>query len=142
MKIKPVSLALAFFCVLAASTANAQFGGGHGGRGGGGQAPSGPPSGGGGPAPGKVVPPDQVDIIGVVQSIDPATDRITIAYQPVDALDWPAGAKPFEVAKSELLKGVTVGEKVRFRLESLQIYVLQPFVPGQGGGSTPTVGPS
>jgi len=140
MKIKSLSLALAI-CFLAASTANAQFGGGHGGRGGGGQAPSGPPSGGGGPPPGKVVPPDQVDIIGVVQSIDTATDRITIHYQPVDALDWQAGTTPFVVAKSSLLKGITVGEKVRFRLESQQIYVLQPFAATQGAGPPPTIGP-
>ena len=129
MKIKSACLALTL-CLLAASTAEAQFGGGHGGggRGGGGQPSSAPSSGGGGgPPAGKVVPPDQVDIVGVIQSIDPATDRVTIAYQPVDALDWPAGTKPFEVAKSALLSGVTVGEKVRFRLESQQIYVLQPF---------------
>ena len=142
MKIQTVCLAFAL-CLLTASAANAQFGGGHGGGGrgggggGGGQSPSGaPPSGGGGPPAGKVVPPDQIDIVGVVQSIDPATDRITIAYQPVDALDWSAGTKPFEVAKSSLLQGVTVGEKVRFRLESLQIYVLQPYVPGRPAASS------
>jgi hypothetical protein len=144
MKIKSACLALTL-CLLAASTAEAQFGGGHGGggRGGGGQPSSAPSSGGGGgPPAGKVVPPDQVDIVGVIQSIDPATDRVTIAYQPVDALDWPAGTKPFEVAKSALLSGVTVGEKVRFRLESQQIYVLQPFVAGQGSGSPQGRGPS
>ena len=149
MKIQTACLALAL-CLLTASAANAQFGGGHGGGGrggggGGGQPPSGSSSsGGGGPPAAKGVPPDQIDIVGVVQSIDPATDRITIAYQPVDALDWPSGTKPFEVAKSALLTGVTVGEKVRFRLESLQIYVLEPFMPGakaqagsQGGAAGP-----
>ncbi len=152
MKIQTACLALSL-CLLTASAANAQFGGGHGGGGrgggGGGQPPNGSPAnGGGGPPAAKVVPPDQIDIVGVVQSIDPATDRITIAYQPVDALDWPAGSKPFEVAKSALLSGVTVGEKVRFRLESLQIYVLQPFTPGarvqagsQGGGSAGGLAP-
>jgi len=146
MKIQTACLTLAL-CLLTASAANAQFGGGHGGGrgggGGGGQPSSGsPPGGGGGPPAAKVVPPDQIDIVGVVQSIDPATDRVTIAYQPVDALDWPAGSKPFEVAKSALLTGVTVGEKVRFRLESLQIYVLQPFTPGARAQAESQSGPA
>jgi Copper binding periplasmic protein CusF len=140
------AFALIAICLLAAPSAHAQFGGGGGGRHGGGAAPSGGPSpngsGGGRPGSPQDVPADQIDIVGVVQSIDPATDRITIAYQAVDALDWPAGSKPFEVAKSALLSGVTVGEKVRFRLESLQIYVLQPYVPGQKLGPPPAPGVS
>jgi len=137
MMFKP---AFAVFAIglLAATAAHAQYGGGGGGgRHGGGGAPSGgaAPSTSGGtggrPSGAPEIPADQIDIIGVVQSIDPANDRVTIAYQANDALDWQAGSKPFEVAKSALLKGVTVGEKVRFRLESLQIYVLQPYVPGQ-----------
>ena len=140
--------ALAVFTIglLAATAAHAQFGGGGGGgRHGGGGTPSGgsPPAGSSGarPSASSDAPADQIDIIGVVQSIDPATDRVTIAYQAVEALDWQAGSKPFEVAKSALLNGVTVGEKVRFRLESQQIYVLQPYLPGQklGPPSAPGV---
>ena len=83
------------------------------------------------------MPADKADIIGVVKAIDPAADRVTIAYQPVEALNWPAGVMPFVVAKSALLNEVAVGEKVRFRLESQQIYVLQAFAPGPGPGSAP-----
>ena len=124
-----LALAVLALSLLAATVADAQS---TGGRHGGGQG-HGSPSGSSAPAsPGPTptadnVPADKADIIGVIQSVDPATDRVTIAYQPVEALNWPAGSKPFEVAKSALLSGVTVGEKVRFRLESQQIYVLQPF---------------
>jgi Cu/Ag efflux protein CusF len=47
----------------------------------------------------------------------------------VDALDWPAGTMPFVVAKPALLDGATVGEKVRFKLESQQISELTAYVP-------------
>jgi len=116
-------------CLLAATAANAQYSGRHGGGGQGRGSPSGSPA----PSSPSSAPParsgaaDKADIVGVVKAIDPATDRITITYQPVEALNWPAGTTPFVVAKSALLTGVTVGEKVRFRLESQQIYVLQPF---------------
>jgi Cu/Ag efflux protein CusF len=116
-------------CLMTATVADAQYSG-H--RGGGGQG-RGSPSSSSAPASPSATPvasnvaADKADIIGVVQAIDPANDRVTITYQPVEALNWPAGTTPFVVAKSALLTGVTVGEKVRFRLESQQIYVLQPF---------------
>jgi Cu/Ag efflux protein CusF len=128
MMTKPAISILAL-CLLAATAANAQYSGRHGGGGQGRGSPSSssatasPPS----APPARNVAADKADIIGVVQSIDPANDRVTISYQAVDALNWPAGVKPFEVAKSALLNGVSIGEKVRFRLESQQIYVLQPF---------------
>jgi Cu/Ag efflux protein CusF len=124
------ALPLLALCLLAATAANAQYSGRHGGGGQGRGAPSSSPapsSPSSAPPPARNVPGDKADIIGVVKAIDPATDRVTISYQPVEALNWPAGTMPFEVAKSSLLTGVTVGEKVRFRLESQQIYVLQAF---------------
>ena len=155
MMIKPARAVLATSLLMAAlliaPVADAQFGGGGGGGGGGRHGGGGSPPGGGQPpgggAPGGArpaglsnKPADQADIIGVVQSIDAASERVTIHYQPVDALDWPEGTKPFGVAKSALLNGVTVGEKVRFRLESQQIYMLQPFTPGQTSGPPPGPG--
>jgi len=128
MMTKPAIPVLAL-CLLAATAADAQYSGRHGGGGQGRGSPSSSPA----PAnpssapPARNIPADKADIIGVIKAIDPATDRITITYQPVEALNWPAGTMPFVVAKSALLKGVAVGEKVRFRLESQQIYVLQPF---------------
>jgi Cu/Ag efflux protein CusF len=123
--------------LLAAPAAHAQIGGG-GGRGGGGggrgggqksQAPSSSA-----PTPSSTAIPQQtplskIEIVGVIKAIDPAAARVTISYEPVDALDWPAGTMPFVVAKPGLLDGAKVGEKVRFKLESQQISQLTPFVP-------------
>jgi Cu/Ag efflux protein CusF len=128
-----IALPVLALCLLAATAADAQYSGRHGGGGQGRGSPSGssaPARPSPTPAPSNVAA-DKADIVGVVQSIDAANDRVTIAYQPVEALNWPAGTKPFEVAKSALLAGVTVGEKVRFRLESQQIYVLKAFTPDQ-----------
>ena len=120
--------------LLASTASQAQFGGGgggggghgHGGRGGG-QGGSGSPGNSGGPAPARDVPVDQIEIIGVITAIDAGTGRVTIQYQQTDALNLPAGVEPFEVAKTALLDGLVVGEKVRFRLESHQIAGIRPF---------------
>ncbi|MDB5445309.1 MAG: hypothetical protein JWQ97_626 [Phenylobacterium sp.] len=68
-----------------------------------------------------------IEIIGVIKAIDPNNNRVTITYEDVEALNWPAGTMPFVVSKTELLKGATVGEKVRFKLESQQISTLTPY---------------
>ncbi|HEX4180868.1 MAG TPA: copper-binding protein [Caulobacteraceae bacterium] len=70
---------------------------------------------------------DQIEIVGVVKAIGPEPDRITIAYEAVDALNWPAGTMPFAASKPDLLKGATVGEKVRFKLASQHISEFNPF---------------
>ena len=72
---------------------------------------------------------DKTDIVGVVQAIDANAGRVTIAYEAVAARNWPPGTMPFVVETPLLLAGVTVGEKVRFRLESEQITDLGPYVP-------------
>jgi Cu/Ag efflux protein CusF len=68
-----------------------------------------------------------IEIIGVIKAIDADANRITIAYEDVEGLNWPAGTMPFVVSKTELLKGASVGEKVRFKLESQQISALTPY---------------
>ncbi|HZC15350.1 MAG TPA: copper-binding protein [Caulobacteraceae bacterium] len=126
--------------LLAAGAAHAQFGGGggpgggyggghgHGGPGGGGPSGSSSSSSTSAAAPRpRLIPPDLVEIVGVIQAIDADSNRMTIAYEPVEALNWPAGSMPFVVAEPDLFKGVSVGEKVRFRMESQQIYDLKPF---------------
>jgi Cu(I)/Ag(I) efflux system periplasmic protein CusF len=85
---------------------------------------------------------DQVDIVGVVQAIDPAAGRVTIAYEAVEARNWPPGTMSFVVNNPSLLSGVTVGEKVRFKLESEQITELAPFVSRSGGGASQAAAPS
>jgi Cu/Ag efflux protein CusF len=116
-------------CLMAASVAHAQSAGGHGHGGRGRRPPDGSiPAPGAGPAPTqRSKPADQIEIVGVVRAIDPAAERVTIAYEENDALNWPAGTLPFAVSHSALLKDVSVGEKVRFQLESDHISVLRPF---------------
>lgn len=129
--------------LLGATPVAAQYGGGPSGRPGQGHSPaSASPS---GPVPRSrpaVSPPSRAPIkmteifgVGIVRAIDVQAERITIAYEPIEGINWPAGAMPFAVAKSTLLEGITVGEKVRFRLESQRIAELTPFLPQQGPGA-------
>ena len=104
-------------CLLAASAASAQPGGG-GGRGRGG---------GGGPPAAQKKPPSTPEFIGVVKAIDVPTGRLTISYEAVEVINWPAGTQPFPVVKSAMLDGVKVGDKVRFTLDSGSIATLKPF---------------
>ncbi|MDP9103860.1 MAG: copper-binding protein [Pseudomonadota bacterium] len=124
--------------LLAASPALAQLGGGggqgggghggvRGGKGGGGKAPATKPADGRAPGIEADKPTNQIEIVGVITAIDPATSRVTIAYQPVDELNWPKGIIPFPVAKDDLLKDRKVGEKVRFKVEEHEIYEIMPF---------------
>jgi Cu/Ag efflux protein CusF len=101
-----------------------RHGGGHGGHSQGGAAP--PAASSAQPLP-RETPTDQAEIVGVVKAIDAATGRITIAYEPVEALNWPAGTTPFVVSRTALLSAAVVGQKVRFHLESQQIADLAPF---------------
>ncbi len=113
---------LAMFLV-AGTSAYAQSGQG---RGHGGRAPGGSGSRSSAPAPKPPKPVDEVEIVGVVTGIDLDAQRVTIAYDAVDALNWPHGTMPFAVYKPELLKTVTVGERVRFKLDSQRITELTP----------------
>ena len=131
-------VAVLAICLMAASAVHAQQGGG-GGRGGGGGGRGGGRGGGGrGPTTSSgasaapavpTTPLSKLQIVGVIQSIDPDTQRVTIAYEAADAIGWPAGTMPFRVSKAALMKDVTVGEKVRFHLESQQITELTAYVP-------------
>lgn len=62
---------------------------------------------------------------GVVEAVDLESGRVTLAYEPIEAMNWPAGAKAFQVARNKLLDGVQVGDKVGFKMESQQITQLQ-----------------
>ena len=122
-------LALALLMAATAADAQGRGGGGRGGKRGGGTPPA-APSTTDGPAAPKApgpVPTNKIDIVGVVKEIAPSGDRVTIAYEEAQALNWPAGTNSFVVAKTELLKGVTPGEKVRFRLDSQEVSYLAPF---------------
>lgn len=114
-------------CLVAATSAQAQSGGGHGHGGSGRGGP--PPGGSASVTPGHKPPKpfSEPEIVGVIKAIDLDTGRLTISYEAVDALDWPAGTQPFAVSKTALLKDMAVGEKVRFKLESQQISAIRPF---------------
>ena len=74
-------------------------------------------------------------IDGVVTRIDPAAGRVTIAYDEVDALNWPRGTMAFGVERSGLLNGLSVGEKVRFHVESQTISAIEPIGPSGSPGT-------
>lgn len=135
--ILPLMLILA-----AASAADAQYGGGGMGGGGMGGGMGGGHHGGRQqsvdptpPAPDpdadKPLPPTtplaKVQITGVITRIEPSSNRVTISYDEVDALNWPAGTTPFVVEKPDLLTGLSVGQKVRFHVESQQISSIVPI---------------
>lgn len=109
---------LVLMCLAAAGAAAAQSGGGRKG--------DGRPSGSRPPAVAhQAFKP--TEITGVVKAVDETNGRITIAYETVEALGWPPGTQPFPVAKSALLTGVSVGQKVRFSLDSGAIATIRPF---------------
>lgn len=56
--------------------------------------------------------------VGVVQAVDPAQGTITIKHQANESIHWPAMTMTFKAAKPELLKGVKVGEHIRFGLHT------------------------
>jgi Cu/Ag efflux protein CusF len=120
---RPAPVLVLMLALVAAGAANAQFGGGQRRGGGPGGGPHGPAA---APAP-RPKPVSDSDIVGVVKAIDPAGNRMTIAYDPVEARDWPAGTMPFVVARPSLFTGVTVGEKVRFKVESQQIVAISRY---------------
>jgi Cu/Ag efflux protein CusF len=133
-------LAPILIVLMAATVAHAQMGGGgggggggHGRGGGGGGGGRGGGSGGAKPASAPAAPKasatpvNQIQIVGVVKAIDAQTGRVTIAYEAVEPLNWPAGSQPFPVAKTAMLATTAVGQKVRFTVDSGQISTLKPF---------------
>jgi len=122
---------IAVIVLFAGQIAHAQAGGGGhgGGHRGQGKPSSGAPTPAAAPAAAPTVlkPENQIEIVGVVRAIDLGAKRVTIAYDAVDALNWPRGTMPFSVYQASSLRGVTVGEKVRFKLDSQRISELRPF---------------
>jgi Cu(I)/Ag(I) efflux system protein CusF len=51
---------------------------------------------------------------------------VTIAHDPIKALNWPAMTMPFKVADKALLAKVKVGAKVRFDLSGQTITAIRP----------------
>ena len=61
-------------------------------------------------------PQDENHGVGVVQSVDTAAGRVTIAHEPIKELNWPAMTMGFKVADPALLEHVAPGSKIEFML--------------------------
>lgn len=57
---------------------------------------------------------------GIIKKIDVTGSRITLAHDPIKALNWPAMTMPFTVKDKVLLKGLKSGDKVQFELQNEQ----------------------
>lgn len=55
---------------------------------------------------------------GVVRAIDPRAGTITIQHGAIAALNWPAMTMNFRVASADVLRGVTVGNRIHFVLRT------------------------
>ncbi len=53
---------------------------------------------------------------GVVKAVDAAAGTITIQHGPIAALKWPAMTMTFKAAPPSLLRGIAVGQSVKFEL--------------------------
>ena len=60
--------------------------------------------------------PADVQGVGVVKAVDTAKNTITLQHEAIAAIGWPAMTMTFKLASPDLLKGVKVGDKVRFSL--------------------------
>ncbi|MBA4011836.1 MAG: hypothetical protein C0481_08225 [Phenylobacterium sp.] len=67
-----------------------------------------------------------VEGTGVIKKVDAKTGSVTIAHDPIKALNWPAMTMPFKVADKALLAKVKVGAKVRFDLNGQVITAIRP----------------
>ena len=56
--------------------------------------------------------------VGVVKGVDAKASQITLAHEPIAALNWPAMTMPFSLSSPALAKGLKVGDKVRFELKA------------------------
>ena len=68
-----------------------------------------------------------VEGTGVVKKIDAKSGSVTIAHDPIKALNWPAMTMPFKVADKALLAKMKPGAKVRFQLDGQTITDVRPF---------------
>ena len=70
------------------------------------------------------------DGAGVVRAVDTKKGTVTIQHGPIAALSWPAMTMAFKASSPSLLRGVTVGESVKFKLMKMaggvELTAIQP----------------
>lgn len=77
-------------------------------------------------------PAAQADVMtdGVVRRVDVANGKLTLRHGPIVNLDMPAMTMVFRVRPPELMKGLKVGDAVKFHAESiddtLTVTAIQP----------------
>ena len=56
--------------------------------------------------------------MGVVKGIDAKQGMVTLGHEAIKELNWPPMNMGFKVANPKLLKGLKVGQKVKFELKA------------------------
>ena len=84
--------------------------------------------------------------LGKVKAVMPEHGMLTLAHEPIEALDWPAMTMDFTVARDVDLSGIQAGDHVSFSLrkegERYVIVTIEKVVPVQGSGVVKAVMPS
>ncbi|WP_432720079.1 efflux RND transporter periplasmic adaptor subunit [Jeongeupia wiesaeckerbachi] len=70
--------------------------------------------------------------VGVVKSV--GAGSVTLAHEPIAALEWPAMTMPFTLMSSSTAKGIAVGDTVRFTLMMHGDDVMIASMSKTGGG--------
>ena len=63
--------------------------------------------------------------VGVVKAVNAAAGTVTIAHEPIKALNWGAMVMPFKAADPAILKDVKVGQKVNFQIKAQKIVAIK-----------------
>ena len=56
------------------------------------------------------------DGTGIVRAVDPTAGTVTLEHAPIPALKWPAMVMKLKANPPTLLKGLRVGQSVKFQL--------------------------
>ena len=56
--------------------------------------------------------------VGIVRAMDAKAGSITLDHEPILALKWPARTDTLKLASPALLKGISLGQSVRIRLNA------------------------
>jgi Cu(I)/Ag(I) efflux system protein CusF len=80
-----------------------------------------------GPPSGGMV---MADGVGVVRAVDVTGGMVTIEHAPIAALKWPAMTMKMKATPPTILKGVSVGQSVKFKLmqmgDATEVTSIQP----------------